>query len=219
MQPTHSPQEVQSVALHVETWTMVPSGTAYLPIMTLDGQPIPVPQPQVPSKGWGGYRLVVIKRSRPALDGVRLNKAYDVETGNASGYTKVFTTMLDDLGGITDPGQHFFVLATYGMLNSFPPVPKFLHLMREAGAGPQLDEWLDSSRGIGTAYISADVNYIQAGVMNCGQGRGKEKVGVYTFPLNPKDRIQHTDILNTTIDSLGVGDSSVLVPAESQAGA
>jgi hypothetical protein len=219
MQPTHATQESQGVTLHAETRTMVPSGDDYLPIIRLNGRLVPVDPPLVPSRGWGGYRLTVIEQSRLTVEGVVLSKAYNQETGDASGYKQIFTTMLEALksGGFLD-SRYYLVLATYGAVNAFPPPTDFLRLLQDAGAGAQLDEWLRSAEsGIGTSHISAYVNYILAGNMKCGTSQGNEKLGLY--PVSVRPPVPHTDVLDIVIGSQGDGHPSVLVPATSAAGA
>lgn len=221
MQPTHDTQAALA-PLYVETRTMVPAGDSYLPSMFLGGRKVSVNPPQWPAKGWGGYLVAVIDRQQFDADGVRLCRAYNVETGDASGYTKVFTTMLDDLrSGDFINTRYVLVLATCGILNAFPPPPEFLGLLWDAGAGPKLKHWLDSARCIGTACISADVNYIFAGVMKShhpyNPPGGHETLGLYPFPST--GRVPHTDVLDAHTRIQDAGDPSVLVPAESQAGA
>jgi hypothetical protein len=71
--------------------------------------------------------------------------------------------------------KYFFVLATFGALNSFPPTPKWIEQMQEAGAGPKLARWVESGGGrFGTMAITADVNYILVGIMKSGPGAGVE---------------------------------------------
>ena len=79
----------------------------------------------MPDKGWGGYRLLVIDRRKPSLSGVKMSKLYSVPSGDGSQYQQVFAEMYKDLhdGSFVD-NKYFFVLATFGALNSFPPTLK-----------------------------------------------------------------------------------------------
>lgn len=201
--------------LHVETRTMVLTGDTYTPGLFLGGSLVPADPPQVPYKGWGGYRLTVIDRKHPSAEGVVLSKLYNVGTGDGSDYKQVFSSMLQDLraGGFVD-NKYFFVLATYGTLNSFPPVPEFVRQLQEAGAGTQLAGWIDSAaKGVGTSHISADVSYILVGIMKSGPSNGVEVLGLYPM----QNRTPRTSRLDVYFYGLGAGHPYVLGPAERKA--
>jgi hypothetical protein len=201
--------------LHVETRTMVRAGESYAPSVFLGGGLVPADKPIVPDKGWGGYRLLVIDRRKPSLSGVKMSKLYSVPSGDGSQYQQVFAEMYKDLhdGGFVD-NKYFFVLATFGALNSFPPTPKWIEQMQEAGAGPKLARWVESAGGrIGTMGITADVNYILVGIMKSGPGAGVEGLGL--FPMKePPPRVPHISKADAYFYSLGAGKPYVLGRAE-----
>jgi hypothetical protein len=197
--------------LHVETSTVVAAGTGYTPGVFLAGTLIPAEA--VLDHGWGGYRMVVIDRRNPSPAGVRLSKLYSVLSGDGSQYGRVFDAMAADLasGGFVDE-RYFLVLASFGTLNAFPPVPAFIRQMQQAGAGQQLDNWIASAAGgIGTAHITGDVNYILVGIMKSGPGAGIELFRL--FPLTPP-RVAHVSSLNVYFYALGGGRPYVLGSAE-----
>ena len=201
--------------LQIETRTMVRGKDSYAPSVFLGGSLVPADKPIVPDRGWGGYRLLVIDRRKPSLSGVKMSKLYSVPSGDGSQYQQVFAEMYKDLhdGGFVD-NKYFFVLATYGALNSFPPTPKFISQMQEAGAGPKLARWVESAGGsIGTAGIKAGVNYILVGIMKSGPGAGVEALGL--FPTTPY--VPHTSSVVVSFYSLGAGRPYVLGSAEVKA--
>jgi MAC/Perforin domain len=198
--------------LHVETRTV--PGNGYVPSVFLGGSRVPVDA--VVDKGWGGYRLLVIDRRQPSVAGVRWSKLYSVPSGDGSQYRQVFDVMYDDLhqGGFVD-NRYFFVLATYGAYNSFPPTPRFIEQMQEAGAGPRLARWIESAGGkIGTMAVTADVNYILVGIMKSGPGAGIEGLGL--FPNTPP-RTPRVSSVDVYFYSLGSGRPYVLGAAEVKA--
>jgi hypothetical protein len=200
--------------LHVEARTFVRPGDSYAPSVFLGGGLIPANKPVVPDKGWGGYRLLVIDRRKPSLSGVKMSKLYSVPSGDGSQYQQVFAEMYKDLhdGRFVD-NKYFFVLATFGALNSFPPTPKWIEQMQEAGAGPKLARWVESGGGrFGTMAITADVNYILVGIMKSGPGAGVEGLGL--FLMNPPPRVPHISTADVYFYSLGAGRPYVLGRAE-----
>lgn len=199
--------------LHVETRTFVRPNDGYVPSVFLGG--VLVPADPVTDTGWGGYRLVVIDRRRPSVSGVLMSRLYSVPSGDASQYRQVFDAMHKDLhdGGFVD-NKYFFVLATFGALNSFPPTPKFIAQMQAAGAGRKLARWLESAGGkIGTMAITHDVNYILVGIMNRGPGEGIEGLGLFRVSP-PPPRVPHFSSVDVYFYNLGDGQPYVLGAAE-----
>jgi hypothetical protein len=185
----------------------------FRPSVFLGGHAVPAEAAAPVNPDWGGYRLVVIDRKQPSDKGVVLSKLYSTPNGDAAGYKKVFDTMLADLRGknLLD-NRYFFVLASYGGLNSFPPSPQFAEVMREAGAGRQLNAWIDSAHGVGTTYVKDFVNYILVGIMKSGPSAGLEVFGV--IPTTNTPPTSRRSSINLEFYSLGAGKPFVLGRAE-----
>jgi len=202
--------------LHIETRTVVMPGDTYTPAVFLGGTLIPVEGPQAPYS-WGGYRLVVIDRRHPTASGVRLSRIYNQQSGAPAKYAEVFDAMMRDLqdGRFLDEG-YFIVLATYGMLNAFPPVPAVVRALQESGAGAQLASWLAlAARGTGTGNITHDINYVLVGITKSGPNAGVELLA--TSPIGSAPRIPHTSTLDVYFYGLGSGRPFVIGQAERKA--
>jgi hypothetical protein len=203
--------------LRVETRTVVGPSDTYTPGVFLGGSLVPADVPAIPYRGWGGYRLIVIDRRQPTIEGVRMSRLYNLAAGDGSSYRAVFEQMARDLksGSFID-NAYFIVLASYGMLDSYPPTPEFVRILQEAGAGTQLANWLGKAVGIGTGSIKADVNYILVGIMKSGPSAGVEVFGYFDIPPRSRgpSRISSADVY---FYSLGAGHPYVLGAAERKA--
>lgn len=198
--------------LHIETRTVVPPGDTYTPGVFLGGHLISSEPSHEPYHGFGGYRLVVIDRRHPGPDGVRLSRLYNLSSGDGSQYRQVFETMRGDLqhGGFLD-NNYFLVLATFGMYNAYPPVPDFVRLLQEGGAGAQLDRWIaDAAAGAGTSHITGAVNYVLVGIMKSGPSAGVELLSL------ERNFQPHTSTLDVYFYGLGAGQRYVLGSFESK---
>ncbi|MDX1998747.1 MAG: MAC/perforin domain-containing protein [Thermoanaerobaculia bacterium] len=200
--------------LHIETRTDVLPADGYTPGVFLGGTLVPASPATTPYKGFGGFRLVVIDRSNPTTRGVRFSKLYNVPAGDGSHYGEVFAAMLSDLrGGGLLHRDNFLVLATYGAMNAFPPVPDFVRVLQECGAGSRLAAWLASAAaGAGTAHITGEVNYILVGIVESGPDAGVELLDL--LPMPPTGRVRKTAILDLYFYGLGGGRPFVLGAAD-----
>ena len=200
--------------VHIETRTVQAKGDTYVPAVFLGGTLVQATP--APAIGWGGYRMVVIDRRRPNAAGVKLSKDYAVPAGDGTSYLKIFEAMAADLkdGGYTT-NDYFFVLATFGVLNSYPPSPAFVRQMQEAGAGTQLAAWLATvTHGRGTSGITGDVNYILVGIMKSGPENGVEAYRYVAMPPGSQPRVPQTTRLEVYFYSIGPGRPFVLGPAQ-----
>lgn len=200
--------------LHIETRTDVPPTDSYTPGVFLGGTLVPATPATTPNQGFGGFRLVVIDRANPTTRGVRFSKLYNVPSGDGARYGEVFAAMERDLrGGGLLSRDNFLVLATYGAMNAFPPVPSFLRILQESGAGAQLALWIASAAaGAGTSHITADVNYILVGIVESGPDAGVELLDL--LPMPPRGRTRKTATLDLYFYGLGGGKPYVLGTAD-----
>ena len=141
----------------------------------------------------------------------RLSRLYNLSSSDGSQYRKVFDVMRDDLqgGGFLD-NNYFLVLATFGMVNAYPPIPDFVRSLQEAGAGAQLERWIaDAAGGAGTSHITDAVNYVLVGIMKSGPSAGIELLSLERIPPYPGWK-PHTSALDVYFYGLGTGQPYVL---------
>jgi len=197
--------------LHVETRTPVPPQDDYRPGVFLSGQHMRPDAPKVPYRGYGGYQLLIIDRLHPYAKGVVLNRLYSVPGNTPPAIKEVSDTIIEDIraADCLDNG-YFYVLVTFGMLNSFPPTTELVRVLQETGAGGKLDEWL---RSIPVPFTTThEVNYILIGTMKSGPKSGVE--GLALIPMGQKN--PYTSSADVYFYSLGPDQPFVLGDSETQ---
>jgi hypothetical protein len=144
------------------------------PVITLGRQIKPANKPQHPF----GYQVAILDR-RNVLgdDGVKFNKYYAIDpTRWPLDFRVMYNQMASDIRNSGFASQdHVLILASMGLSWNTTPVGDIYGLLRSAGAGKQLQYWLNNSDP-GSGY-GVYANYLFVGIFNHGAGSGVELLG------------------------------------------
>ena len=155
---------------------------AQLPVITINGNPIPAPpMPNTPT----GFQVVVFDSSKEITDPTAIiaNTCIPVFANNGNNwwntyqycYSGICSTLLTS-GNID---EQTIIVASYGMDNNMAPTNDALQMLMAYGADGQLQYWethCDAGSQVGnpTSWTAFPISYILFGASGWGYGNGTE---------------------------------------------
>ena len=151
-----------------------------LPKITVND--VPVPDPGAPDHYPSGVQIVVINSTGDLSDPAAIisDKCSVVTQDAQQGWSDTYRNMFDDATnqvlGAGDPQQQLVIVATYGMDLGMFPTPDFVELMLSLGAGPQLQQWINTAVPSESGdWVDYPVDYVLVGSPGYGYGGASEK--------------------------------------------
>jgi hypothetical protein len=151
------------------------------PLIELNGATIPPPSFQ-PNSSPSGIQVVVMNAGGDLSDPANIisNKYNlvwpDVNIGWFDTYRYMFDNVANQVMGAGDPQQQLVFVASYGMDLGMFPTPDAVELLLGLGAGPQLQQWINSdSPSEGGDWVSYPVDYVMVGSSGLGYAQATEE--------------------------------------------
>jgi MAC/Perforin domain len=141
------------------------------PVITL-GKPV---KPPAPPEHPIGFQLVILDRSDISVDSIRHDEYYGVnENSWYDAYERMYDAILADIdSGGFNSSKYVIVLASYGMSTNAPPNFAAYSVLRSAGGGEGLKEWVDRADPGSSMNLWPGV-YTLVGVFGLGPDTGAE---------------------------------------------
>ncbi|HEY0733733.1 MAG TPA: MAC/perforin domain-containing protein [Herpetosiphonaceae bacterium] len=174
--------------------------TNSVPLIVLGNQ---IKPPQPPNYNLG-YQMVILDRTNITPEGVVLDKYYVPDAPH--GYDNIkqmYNRMYADIvqGGYNKI-NYVLILASFGMIWKGQPTSEFYGLLRTAGGGSKLLQWMNE--GIS---MYGNTTYILVGIFGLGPDTGVESL-TYTVedvPLNDELQVFFYGQRGTDLYTLGAG--------------
>jgi hypothetical protein len=149
------------------------------------GQPYNVPtitigrliQPdKAPANGMG-YQVVVLKGDITKPESTIFNRYYSIDANTwFNSFRNLYQEMATDLKQYNEEGN-ILILSSFNLNWDAPPTPDFLSLIRSAGAGEKITQWVSNSDP-GSA-VGNPINVMLVGIFGQGTDTGVEFVQRY----------------------------------------
>jgi hypothetical protein len=158
-----------------------PLPNAQVPTITLNG--VQIPQATGPTNRFPtGVQVVVMNASGDLSDPSNIiSNTLNIVWGDQNNYWySTFSQMWDNVAnriyGSGDPQQQVVILATYGMDLGMFPTPDIVELCLSLGAGPQLQNWINtSSPSESGGWVDYPADYVLIGQSQGGYGQATEQ--------------------------------------------
>jgi hypothetical protein len=157
-----------------------PLQSASYPTITINGT---AATPSFAPQDWpSGVQVVVINSTGDLSDpGSIISDKYNLVWSDPNGgWWDTYSLMWDNVGkqilGSGDPQQQLVIAATYGMDLGMFPVATVVELFLGLGAGPALQEWINTATPSGGGdWVGFPANYVLIGSSGLGYGQGTEQ--------------------------------------------
>jgi hypothetical protein len=179
--PTEVTIDVATSSQAIEGTNPLPN--AQIPTVTLNGTQIP--QPDGPTEQFPTGVLVIVMNASGDLSDPsnfitsRLNIVWQDASANDYWYTTyrfMWDNVANQIYGAGDPQQQLVFVCTYGVDLGMFPTPAIVELLLTLGAGPQLQNWINSNSPSESGdWIDYPVDYVLIGQSGYGYGQGTEQ--------------------------------------------
>jgi hypothetical protein len=153
-----------------------------LPVITMNGNPIPAPQPTGALTGW---QLIIIDASKDYTNpgSILFNSYISLYGGQTNSwmntYQYMYSRMCWDVFNSGNIDQQLLIVVSYGLDNNMPPTNDGYEMLLGAGAGEQLQYWqthCDPGSQVGNvnSWVSFPANYILVGFSALTYNQGNE---------------------------------------------
>lgn len=195
------------VTIEVSTSSQPIQGTstlpnAQVPVITLNGTQIPQatgPTERDPS----GVQVVVLNATGDLSDPANIisNTLNIVWSDQNNYWYTTYRQMWDNVAnriyGAGDPQQQIVIVATYGMDLGMFPTPDIVELMLSLGAGPQLQNWINTPYPSESGdWVDYPADYVLIGQSALGYGQGTEEFDTTPGEGNPVKTTQAVTLQN-----------------------
>lgn len=155
--------------------TYYPAQPYVVPSINIGRQILPSEPPQYGM----GYQVVVLKGDISNPNSTIFNRYYSIDSRTwYSTFNELYKNMYTDLQPYQQDGN-ILILVAFNLNRNAPPSPDFLSLMRYAGAGSKVENWV-ANNDSGSA-LGFPANVILVGIFGRGTGSDVELSQVY-FP-------------------------------------
>jgi hypothetical protein len=163
--------------------TEIASGTlpsAQYPTITLNGTAV---TPSFAPAQWpSGFQIAVLNAVGDLSDPANvISDQYNLVWSDQNGgwfdtYTGMYDNVARQLLGAGDPQQQIVIAASYGLDLGMFPTPTVVELFLGLGAGPQLQEWINTQApSEGADWVGYPMDYVLVGSSGSGYAQGTEK--------------------------------------------